>query len=132
MPGYRNNQNRFMSSREEAMKTKRTVVLVVLGMLAAAQVRAGDRKQDMIRKVENGLFREIQIGAQSPMSLEERIKALKVPGLSIAVVKDFQVQWSKGYGVRDSRTEAPITDQTLFQVASITKSMGAVVALRLV
>lgn len=90
------------------MKTKRTVVLVVLGMLAAARVRAGDTNQDMIRKVENGLFREIQIGAQSPMNLEERIKTLKAPGLSIAVVKDFQVQWSKGYGVRDSRTAAPI------------------------
>ncbi|MGB8951407.1 MAG: serine hydrolase domain-containing protein [Candidatus Aminicenantales bacterium] len=114
------------------MRNKQAFFGIVLAIFAAAQVRAGDRKQDMIRKVENGLFREIQIGAQSSMNLEERIKALKAPGLSIAVVKDFQVQWSKGYGVRDSRTGAPITDQTLFQVASITKCMGALVALRLV
>jgi CubicO group peptidase (beta-lactamase class C family) len=118
--------------REETMKTKWTIVLVVLGILAGAQARAGDTNQDMVRKVENGLVREVQIGEQSPMNLEERIKALKVPGLSIAVVNDFQVQWSKGYGVLDSRTGAPVTDQTLFQVASITKCMGAVVALRLV
>jgi len=67
-----------------------------------------------------------------PFTLREIMDKLHVPGLSIAVVKDFQVQWSKGYGVRDSRTGDPITDQTLFQVASITKCMGAVVALRLV
>jgi len=113
------------------MKTKWTVVMVVLGILAGAQARAGDTNQDMISKVENGLCRENQIGAQSPMNLEERMKDLKVPGLSVAVVNDFKVEWSKGYGVRDSRTGAPITDQTLFQVASITKCMGAVVALRL-
>lgn len=114
------------------MKTKRTTLLLVLGMLAAGQARAEDMKRDMIRKVENGLLCDIQIGAQSPMNLEKRMKDLKTPGLSIAVVKDFQLQWSKGYGVRDARTGAPVTDQTLFQVASITKCMGAVVTLRLV
>ena len=109
------------------------VLVLALFVTPVPQVRAGDHApQDMIRKVENGLVRDIQIGTQSPLNLQERIKSLKVPGLAIAVVKDFQVEWSKGYGVRDSRTGAPVTEDTLFQVASITKCMGAVVALRLV
>jgi len=66
------------------------------------------------------------------MNLQERMKSLKVPGLSIAVVKDFELQWAKGYGVRASRTGALVTEDTLFQVASITKSISAVIALRLV
>jgi CubicO group peptidase (beta-lactamase class C family) len=114
------------------MTKKGTQLLIMLGMLAVAQAHAWDTDQEMIRKVENGLLRDIQIGAQSPMNLEKRMKDLKIPGLSIAVIKDFQLQWSKGYGVRDARTGAPVTDQTLFQVASITKCMGAVAALRLV
>jgi CubicO group peptidase (beta-lactamase class C family) len=47
-----------------------------------------------------------------------------VTGLSIAVVKDFELQWAKGYGVRDSRIGAPVTEETLFQAASITKSIS--------
>jgi len=114
------------------MKKTQALFGIVLAIFAAALIRAAETRQDMIRKVENGLVRNVQIGSQSPMNLEERMKALKAPGLSIAVVKDFQLDWSKGYGVRDARNGAPVTDETLFQVASITKCMGAVVALRLV
>ena len=114
------------------MKSRQTASLVLLAVLAATQVRAADTKEDMIRKVENGLVHQIQVGTQSPMNLAERIRSLRIPGLSLALVTDFQVQWAKSYGVRDFRTASPVTDETVFQAASISKCMGAVVALRLV
>ena len=46
----------------------------------------------------------------------------KVPGAAIVIVKDGHVVLSKGYGLRDVKDKLPITEQTLFPLASITKS----------
>jgi CubicO group peptidase (beta-lactamase class C family) len=46
----------------------------------------------------------------------------KVPGAAIAIVKDGKVVSSKCYGLRDVKNNLPVTDQTLFPIASITKS----------
>src|SRR6185369_1636063 len=46
----------------------------------------------------------------------------KVPGAAIAVIKDGKVILSKGYGLRDVKNNLPVTEQTLFPIASITKS----------
>ena len=46
----------------------------------------------------------------------------KVPGAAIAIVKDGKVVFSKCYGLRDVKNNLPVTDQTLFPIASITKS----------
>ncbi len=46
----------------------------------------------------------------------------KVPGAAIAIVKDGKVILSKGYGFRDVKNNLPVTEQTLFPIASITKS----------
>jgi len=46
----------------------------------------------------------------------------KVPGAAIVIVKDGKVVLSKGYGVRDVKNNLPVTEQTLFPIASISKS----------
>lgn len=46
----------------------------------------------------------------------------KVPGAAIAIVKDGRAILSKGYGLRDVKNHFPVTEQTLFPIASITKS----------
>ena len=48
-----------------------------------------------------------------------------VPGLAIAIVKDNDVIFSKGYGVRDIDTKMPIDINTVFQICSITKTFTA-------
>ncbi len=47
------------------------------------------------------------------------------PGLSIAVVEDGAVTLSKGYGVLRAGGGEPVTDRTLFAIASNTKAMTA-------
>src|SRR5206468_2039833 len=49
------------------------------------------------------------------------IKDWNVPGLSIVIVKNSQVVWMKGYGVRDLETKKPVDENTLFMIASNTK-----------
>ncbi len=54
------------------------------------------------------------------------------PGVSIAVVHNGQIDWAKGYGVRENGKGDSVDTMTLFQAASISKPVSAVVALRLV
>jgi len=46
----------------------------------------------------------------------------KVPGAAIVIVKDGKVVLSKGYGLRDVKNNLPVTERTLFPIASISKS----------
>jgi CubicO group peptidase (beta-lactamase class C family) len=55
--------------------------------------------------------------------VEEAMKAGRVPGLAISVVRNGKVVLSKGYGVRNPRTNAPMTKDTLFPVFSVTKAI---------
>jgi CubicO group peptidase (beta-lactamase class C family) len=52
----------------------------------------------------------------------------RVPGLAVAVVKDGEVVFSKGYGVRELGKPAPVDEHTLFAVGSTTKAMTAALA----
>lgn len=48
-----------------------------------------------------------------------------VPGLAVAVVKEGRVAFVKGQGLRDTTLKLPVTPQTLFAIASCTKSFTA-------
>lgn len=54
------------------------------------------------------------------------------PGLSIAIIHNGELEWAKGYGVRDSESQEPVDTHTLFQAASISKPLLASVVLHLV
>lgn len=48
-----------------------------------------------------------------------------VPGVAVAVVHGDQVLYAKGFGVRDVDTGAPVTAATVFQIASLSKTIAA-------
>jgi len=87
-----------------------------------------------LARVENGLLPAYTIaGRPLPLSsLTERMAALHVPGVSIAVINGDAIEWAKGYGVLEAGTTTPVTPETLFQAASISKSVAALGAMRLV
>jgi CubicO group peptidase (beta-lactamase class C family) len=55
-----------------------------------------------------------------------------VPGVSIALIQRGQVVWIKGYGLADVQTREPVTAQTVFQAASISKTVTAWGVMKLV
>ena len=65
------------------------------------------------------------------LTLPQVLERLRVPGVSIAVVKDFQVHWAKAYGVADVATSRSAETSTRFQAASISKPVTAMAAMRL-
>jgi CubicO group peptidase (beta-lactamase class C family) len=54
-----------------------------------------------------------------------------VPGASVVVVSGDRVVFSKGFGVANVETRAPVTPETLFQIGSITKPFTAAALLTL-
>jgi CubicO group peptidase (beta-lactamase class C family) len=55
--------------------------------------------------------------------VEDMLATFRVPGLAMAVVQDGKVVYMKGFGLRDSVKNLPVTTKTLFGIGSITKSM---------
>jgi CubicO group peptidase (beta-lactamase class C family) len=48
-----------------------------------------------------------------------------VPGVSIAVIHKYTLEWAKGYGVLEAGGADAVTTETLFQAASISKPVTA-------
>ncbi len=71
-------------------------------------------------------------GGMDGMTLAQIMARFHVPGVSVAVIRDFKVAWSKNWGVADVETGAPVTDDTLFQAASMSKPVAAMVSLKAV
>ncbi len=55
-----------------------------------------------------------------------------IPGLAIAAVEDGQPAWTRTYGVADASSGRPVTDETRFQAASLSKPVFASAVLKLV
>lgn len=85
-----------------------------------------------IKQVENGLSNYHQIQGEPSWTIAERMEHYGVPGMSIAVIHDYKIAWTKTYGHVDKEKSAPVTENTLFQAASISKPVSAYAALSLV
>jgi CubicO group peptidase (beta-lactamase class C family) len=130
------------------MLAKRTaefvLVTALLGSLAlsaraqstpapsASTSAAGDSER--IQRIEQNTAVISQGENKPPLKLSLRILMDKfnVPGLSIAVIDNFQIAWVKGYGVIGADSKTPVTPKTLFQAGSISKPVTAAAALSMV
>ena len=106
---------------------------VALGMMCIAG--AGFGQTDLaarIKRVEEGLVPANARPNAPPADIQDRMQFYKVPGVSIAVINAFKVEWAKGYGVLDAETREPVRVSSPFQAASISKPVTAMAALKLV
>lgn len=62
--------------------------------------------------------------------LEAGLLCHRNPGLSVSVVKDGKVLLSKGYGHKKTDKREPVTEHTLFGIASLSKSFAATLMLK--
>ena len=63
---------------------------------------------------------------------DELRRTLHIPGMSVAVVRNQKVIWTRGFGYADLENRVPATPDTLYHVASVTKTFGATLAMQLV
>ena len=74
-----------------------------------------------------------QTGITEPvdaLEVQQLLTRFNVPGVSIAVIKDFKIEWAKAYGITDVETATPVTTDTLFQAASISRTIAAMASLK--
>ena len=75
-------------------------------------------------------------GPENPTELDRFIldgmKEAKVPGLAAAVVKKDKVLWTGAYGWANREQKIPVSNETLFQVASVSKPVTACAVMQLV
>lgn len=106
------------------------VLVACLGAGAAAVQAAQDvppaRFTDAARKQKL-----IQVLPQIEVLMSDRIKELGTPGLAYAVIIDDEVVLAKGLGVRDVASGAPAEGESVFRMASMTKSFTALAILKL-
>jgi CubicO group peptidase (beta-lactamase class C family) len=60
------------------------------------------------------------------------MKEADLPGLSIALIRNSEVVWHQGFGVKDSKSKEPVGDNTVFEAASLSKPVFAYAVLQLV
>jgi CubicO group peptidase (beta-lactamase class C family) len=88
--------------------------------------------EDTIKMVENNLVGDVIIqDSVNTWNIEDRMRSKGIYGVSISVIRNYEIAWAKGYGVADKDANTPVTTQTLFQAASISKSLNAVGVLKL-
>ncbi len=63
--------------------------------------------------------------------LETERKVRAIPGLSLAIVYNQEILWSKGFGFADIARSIPATPKTLYRVASVTKLFTATMLMQL-
>lgn len=60
------------------------------------------------------------------------MKNENIPGVQIALIQDGIITWTEGFGVKNTITRKPVTSNTLFEVASLSKVVTAYIALKLI
>lgn len=110
---------------------KLTFAIVFFSCLSIVFAQEKDAE---INAIENNLMAAIQIKGEpvNKYSIAERMEHYKVPGISIAVVKDGVIRWAKGYGIANTKDSSKVNINTLFQAGSISKPIAALAALKLV
>ncbi len=95
---------------------------------------SSDDVSEKIRAFEAGMIPPMVFEGEPihAKTLEERMAELKVPGVSVAVIDKGRIAWAKGYGLRDADRPDPVTPETLFQAASVSKPVSAVGVMALV
>lgn len=84
-----------------------------------------------IHQTETSLIPPVRIEGDSLWTIESRMAHYGVPGVSISVIHQGKVAWSKAYGVMHKERKEPVTTNTLFQAGSISKPVAAYGALRI-
>jgi len=98
-----------------------TALILLAPFCATAQDKSHVTSEQVTRAIQ-----ELEKLAQ------KQIQENALPGLAIAIVFQDKAVYAKGFGVRDVNTKAPVDADTVFQLASVSKSVGSTVVAELV
>jgi CubicO group peptidase (beta-lactamase class C family) len=106
-----------MSSRVALIFSVLPLVARTQGNQKPAELKDGSPWKTLIANLEK----------QIPGLMKEAL----VPGLSIAIIKDAKLLWCRGFGVKDSASNEPVDNDTVFEAGSTSKPVFAYVVMKL-
>ncbi|MDW7759961.1 MAG: serine hydrolase domain-containing protein [Acidobacteriota bacterium] len=119
--------------RRIARQAAAPALAFLLVFTAACETKESlERKR--IRNVEKGLLHAVFIKGTTPekMDLETRMRFYRVPGLSLAVMDENALAWSRTYGYKNGENFDPVTPDTMFQAGALSRPVTAAAVLRAV
>lgn len=116
------------------MKRLRLVAITVIAASFALGAQGQTDVEQAIARLENALLPPVIVKGRPVESktLSDRMRELKVPGVSVAVFREGRIEWTRGWGQADVETGRKVERDTRFQAASISKPVAAAVVLALV
>jgi CubicO group peptidase (beta-lactamase class C family) len=113
----------YLSSSEDALK--RLISSLVITICLTPNLAFSQKSRPRATLNNTAITRLEQ-------SIPHLMTEADIPGLSIAVIKNSKVIWTRAFGVTNSETKARVNDNTVFEAASLTKPLFAYAALKLV
>ena len=86
-----------------------------LSLIVFTTLNAQNKKQHLQEKI-----------AAFDSYVQKGMKAWQIPGMAVTIVKDNEIVFTKGYGVRETGTDKKVDTKTYFTCASTTKAMTAI------
>jgi CubicO group peptidase (beta-lactamase class C family) len=127
-PECSGSSNLSFSRAEVIHHTSRIGSFLVLGALTVGSFEAARRLW-----AQGPLLQEIEsVTSELENVIPGLMKKGGVPGMSIALVRDRKTAWLHGFGVKDKKTGEPVTVDTVFEAASLSKPVFAYAVLPLV
>jgi CubicO group peptidase (beta-lactamase class C family) len=112
-------------------KRKNRMICFFLAVVTLPINAKVNEPRDSIKVIEN-FENSFRSGRTVYATIEERMILHRVPGASIAVIKNGKLAFAKGYGVKQAGSNNMVDTETVFSVGSISKVAAAVATLRLV
>jgi CubicO group peptidase (beta-lactamase class C family) len=103
---------------------KKLSLILLLPLLYVAVVRAQDAPLAKRTEVASSI-RMFEAWIESQMAYRG------IPGMSVGIVYDQDLIWSKGFGYSDVDHKTPTTPQTIYRMASVTKLFTATAIMQL-
>jgi len=113
-------------------------IIIVLLIISCTQQNSRSRIIQEKEQLENsliefksldGILQPDSIQLSDPKTLIERMEHYNVPGVSLAIIKNNQIEWTMGYGVQDVNTGDSVTSETIFEAASTSKFITSIIVL---
>ena len=118
------------------MKKPFHLLILLLFALSCSQNEVDERinHEERFAQVVNSIQPNFQIAGQEipTWTIEERMKELGIPGVSIAFAYEGEVVWAKAFGMADSATNRKMNSNTMLLAGSISKPVAAIRAHQMV
>ncbi|GAA4325756.1 serine hydrolase domain-containing protein [Flaviaesturariibacter amylovorans] len=108
----------------------RILTSLLLLLLVSGANAQGGTPASRKKAVENGLMPFTPVRGFPGWNLPARMAEYKVPGLSIAVIDNYNIDWTASYGLADTVRRVPVGRETMFSAGSISKLVAAVLVHR--